>query len=198
MRATGPSHLVPPALFEHRLRGRDRQLRRIRAGIARVQRGTGSVVAVTGEAGIGKSRLLGETVELARDAGLSVASASCAELERGRLFGPLIDALRTESGRLEQRRASIAELLARPEIPGSKLRSPDVRFLAHESIVALVEELATDSPLVLTVDDLQWADDATIGALARLGRLAGQLPLVLVGAARPCVTGDPCDRLLRG
>jgi DNA-binding CsgD family transcriptional regulator/tetratricopeptide (TPR) repeat protein len=82
-------------------------------------------------------------------------------------------------------------------VPGSKLRSPDIRVLAHESIVALVEELATESPLVLAVDDLQWADDATIGVLASIGRLAGQLPLVLVGAARPTATGEPCDRLLR-
>jgi hypothetical protein len=76
-----------------RLRGRDMELRALGEALDRAASGGSAIVLVEGEAGIGKTRLLAETVEQARARSLRVAAGRAEELERTRPFGLLADTL---------------------------------------------------------------------------------------------------------
>jgi hypothetical protein len=67
-----------------------------------------------------------------------------------------------------------------------------------ERLLARVDRLCAVSPVVLVAEDLQWADEASVLAWSRLARAVGQVPLLLVGSARPGAGRDDLDRLRRG
>jgi hypothetical protein len=99
----------------------------------------------------------------------------------------------------DPRRAAIAGLLAAPAAgelgPVTVTSDPGLRFRVVDAFADLAEELALGGPLVLGLDDLQWADPSsllTVGVLAR--RLSG-LPVGLIGCLRPFPRTAELDRL---
>ena len=144
---------------------------------------------VEGEAGIGKTRLLAQVLQDAAGRGMQVAAARAEELERTRPFGLLAAALGCARSSPDPRRAAIAGLLAAQGTgdlgPITVTSDPGLRFRVVDAFTDLVEELALAGPVVLGLDDLQWADPSsllTVGALAR--RLAG-LAVGVIGCLRP-------------
>src|SRR5262249_17408831 len=73
----------------------------------------------------------------------------------------------------------------------------DFEFIATEAILGLVDRWCSAQPVVLAIDDLQWADEASLLVLHRLGLSAAQLPLLLVAACRSGAGGDDVSRLVR-
>jgi DNA-binding CsgD family transcriptional regulator len=151
------------------------------------------------EAGIGKSRLLAQVLQDARDRGMQVAAGRAEELERTRPFGLLAAALGCARSAADPRRAAIAGLLASQGTgdlgPITVTSDSGLRFRVVDAFTDLVEELALAGPLVLGLDDLQWADPSsllTVGVLAR--RLTG-LPVGVIGCVRPSPHGAELDRL---
>ena len=69
---------------------------------------------------------------------------------------------------------------------------------AGERLVGLVQRECADSPVVLVGDDLQWADEASLGVWSRLAEVAGQVPLLLVGVCRPVPRRVEVDRVRAG
>jgi hypothetical protein len=65
-------------------------------------------------------------------------------------------------------------------------------------LLAQVERWCAASPVVLVVEDLQWADDASLRVCQRLARAVGHMPLLLIGSLRPGPMSDELDRLRRG
>lgn len=133
-------------------------------------RGDGRVVVVTGEAGIGKTALVDRFVrDLGRGAG--VLLGTCDDLSIPRPLGPLHDFAVTVS-------APLAEALSGGAPP-------------HEIHRLLIEELRTPpAPRVLVLEDIHWADEATLDVVTVLARRIGSLPVLLVltcrdGEARP-------------
>ncbi|GAA4704398.1 LuxR family transcriptional regulator [Phytohabitans rumicis] len=117
----------------------------------------------------------------AKSAGCQVFWASCDELSHAFPLLPLLDAL--ESAPVDSGgQAEILELLRIESAPGNGV---DHVAAATERLLALVDELCTDIPVMLVVDDLQWADPATVQMLGRLVRSVRQLPLFVVGVMRP-------------
>jgi class 3 adenylate cyclase/DNA-binding CsgD family transcriptional regulator/tetratricopeptide (TPR) repeat protein len=171
---------------------REAELAALRAMIEVARTGNGRLVAIEGPAGMGKSRLVGETRELAATAGMRVLSARGGELEHDfsygvvrQLFEPVL-ALSPIAEREELLGGAAA--LAAPLFDERALTggmSADGSFSTLHGLFWLAANLASRQPLLLAVDDLHWSDAASLrwlGYLAR--RLEGQ-PLLVVAGTRP-------------
>ena len=184
------------------LAGRSAELSRLRSAVRRVAGGTGGALVVVGEAGIGKTRVVAEGLVDADGLGVRVFEGAADELEQRRPFGVIADCLSTGRSATERGRATVAALLEEGSgagVGGAWLAdAPQAEFRIVEGFVALVEALGARSPVVLVVEDLQWADPSALLVLHRLGRRVGQLPLLLVGTARPVPRSAELEGCLRG
>jgi len=152
------------------------------AAIDALTRGEGGVLWVEGEPGIGKSALVAAGAEAARECGYDVLWGVADQLSQRFPLRAVVDCLQVRAGSADPRRAEIAHFL-RSWRPGL-LDGDDVVYSAAEMLVALVDELCTATPTVIVLDDLQWADDASLMVWHRLTLATAQLPLLLVGASR--------------
>ncbi|WP_422774489.1 helix-turn-helix transcriptional regulator [Plantactinospora sp. WMMC1484] len=155
----------------------------LRDAIAGLRTGTGGVVWVEGEPGIGKSSLVAVGARIAADLGYHVLRGVADQLVHPPPLGVLCDCLEIGARSSDPRRVEIAAFLSarRPA-----LDLADATYAtAVEMVVALVDELCSTSPTVLVVDDVQWADDASLDACRRLASAAVHLPLLLVLCYRP-------------
>lgn len=160
---------VPPLV------GRDDEIATIAEVLGRAEQGHGTVVIVEGEAGIGKSMLLGKADELGRARGFEVRRAACVEPERGLPFVAAVRLLAPASSRLAR--------TFEPHLEESDL-SPAMQFRLTETLGNAVESLASSQPVLLAVDDLQWADPGTLLAIRSMASRLQHLPAVLVAAVR--------------
>jgi DNA-binding CsgD family transcriptional regulator len=150
--------------------------------VAALVGGQGAVAWVEGEPGIGKSALIGAVVERALAAG-------CVTLvgrgdETGRVF-PLrlmTDCLR---GAMAAGRPGVAGSGLSSRLALFDLDAADPVWATGERMLAAVDRLCADVPVVLVAEDLQWADEWSLGLWTRLARSVDQIPLLLVGTSRP-------------
>src|SRR5262245_9284430 len=162
--------------------GRGSELARLAGLIRAAAAGRGSAVLIEGEPGIGKSSLVRAAIAEAADARCPVFWGSGDELGQALPLLPLLEALRVREPSANPRRNAIVRLL-RGELaagPGT-----DVAAALAEQLQALIAEQCAVQPAVLVVDDLQWADQASIALWARLARSVHQMPLLLAGMMRP-------------
>ena len=155
--------------------------------------GPSRVLAISGEPGIGKSRLLMELRGLAARRGYIVLSGRGTELETEEPFAALVEALDDFLASLEPRRLhTLSERLPHlsevlPTFGALAETQPGPageRYRHHRAIQALLEELAATRPLVLVLDDVHWADAASLEAIAHLLRRPPSAPILLVLAFR--------------
>ncbi|HEX8102556.1 MAG TPA: AAA family ATPase, partial [Solirubrobacteraceae bacterium] len=162
--------------------------------------GEGGAVWIEGGPGIGKSRLVAELLSRSEERGHLALAGGASELERDLPFGAFVDAMddylaTVEPHRLSRLGADVLGELSRV-FPALADRAPaghakplhDERYRSHRAVRALLETLA-GKPLVLVLDDLHWADAASVelaGALLRRPP-AGRVLLVL--ATRPPPAG---------
>ena len=166
--ALAPTAASPPSTP---LRGRDAERYALGEALGRLVTGRGCVVIVEGAAGIGKTRLLAEATVIGRRLGLHVSCATAAAGHRVVPMGALLEAV--EGGA-----TPLLADLPRPEAVS------DVRYwLIHELETAL-ERRATQGPLMIVVDDLQWADGSTTAAVEVLSTRLAELPVAWVVALR--------------
>ncbi|MGC5033656.1 helix-turn-helix transcriptional regulator [Micromonospora sp. DT229] len=163
--------------------GREKELAALRTAVEANRQGRGSVLWVEGEAGIGKSTLVatGLTSGGLRPSELLWGTAD--QLSHRFPLRVMLDCLQVRPRSPDPRRARIAEFL-QDHRPGL-FAADDVVYTATEMLVSLVDELSTDTPTVLVLDDLQWADEASLMLWHRLALAAEELPLLLVSATRP-------------
>jgi DNA-binding CsgD family transcriptional regulator len=161
--------------------GRERELASMERALDTVSAGTPSVLAVTGEPGIGKTALLEALGARAEARELLVLSGRAAEFERGPPFATFVDALDDYLGTLNPRlfenldRGSMAELASvfpslAQLVDEAAQGLPDERYRAHRAVGSLLELLGRRRPVVLVLDDAQWADEASIELVAHLAR----------------------------
>src|SRR5215210_6910718 len=149
-------------------------------------------VAISGEPGIGKTRMLEELAREGEARGCTVLTGRGAELERDLPFGVWVDALDDHvawlgPGRLERmlgdRVAELARVL--PSVTATAAAAlQDERYRAHRAVRALLEGLARATPLVVLLDDAQWADDSSLELVAHLLRRPPRAPLLVALAFR--------------
>ena len=166
--------------------GRDADLRQLKAALGQAGEGAGSSVLVSGEAGIGKTRLCAELSRWHRQRGGRVLLGRAAPQEASIPYAALSDALRG-ARRAEpavwaaaQARAGILWAVApelAPEAAGPG-RSAD-RLVLFEALLDAVDEAAGDGTALWVLDDLHWADDSTWEFVRYAARRVADLALVL-------------------
>ncbi len=180
----------------------------------------GGVVLLEGEAGIGKTRLAEELAAHLRERGAAVLAGRAYEEEAALAYGPLVEALRRRlrdddawvAGVPERALCEAARLLPDLSVaPPPPLDGPGAQARFFEGVwTTLAHAAAGPVPGVLVLEDVQWADEATLGLLSYgLRRLAGRGMFVLLTSRVPLrrmVTGgmvlerlgeDEVEELLR-
>src|SRR5215469_9310230 len=166
-------------------------LERILGGL---DRGGPGAIAVAGEPGIGKTRLLKELAARAGARGYLVLSGAASEFENDLPFSVFVDALDEYIAGLEPDRLAALDDAVRAELAhifpslsalaGNQEVAPQhERYRSHRAVRALLEQLAQTLPLVLVLDDFHWADSASVellGALLRRQPAAGVLTAVAI------------------
>jgi DNA-binding CsgD family transcriptional regulator len=175
--------------------GRDAELAVLRGLVADVAMGRGGAVLVEGEPGIGKSSLVSIGLAEAQDLGCTTAWGVGDELTQRFPLRVMLDALEIESRSTDPRRADVAAALGGGWTTRTGARPGNPVATATERLLALVERLCAESPLVLVIDDIQWADEASLVAWQRLLQVAEQEPLLLVGVGGPVPRGEELQRV---
>src|SRR4051794_33912705 len=200
---------------------REHELERVVDVLGAGARGDGGALVIEGAAGMGKSRLLDEVCDSASSLGLTVLRARATELEQGFPFGvmrqlferPLVEAgVARRDSWLAGAAVRAAEVL-RPrddpssEPPPAEAFDPDTAYAWQHGLYWLASNIAADMPLALVVDDLQWCDRCSAGALAFIARRLDGQALAMILATRPldpalmpaaaALMGDPSVELLR-
>ena len=181
--------------------GRAAEMAAVERAVDGLRRDAPSALVVEGEAGIGKTRLLSELAERADRRGSTVLRGSASELERDLPFWVFVDALdafvagldpRVLDGLSADMQAEMAQVLpslAERAAPAAPVLQ-DQRYRVHRAARALLERLAATQPLVLILDDVHWADPASVDLLAALLREPPAAATLLVLAARPHQLSD--------
>jgi DNA-binding CsgD family transcriptional regulator/tetratricopeptide (TPR) repeat protein len=178
--------------------GRDGELARLDDALQRAVDRTGRTIIIGGEAGIGKTRLVSALEEHARGRGVRVLSGACLPAASGSApFVPYVEWLRAlarsvDPGRLPALfgpgREEIARLI--PEIPAAAPRETAAErdragtSRLFEAVLIAVERVAGGDPVLLVIEDMQWADEDTLGLTTFLSRNLRDAPVLLVSTIR--------------
>jgi ATP/maltotriose-dependent transcriptional regulator MalT len=158
--------------------------------------GAANTVFLCGEPGIGKTHVLGELVRQAEGRGCLVLEGSAAEFEQELPFGVVIDALDAYLESLEDRSvdrlaadgledlADVFPALRSVRSSGGGTPTATERFRVYYAVRELLERLAAKQPMVLVLDDLHWADGASIELVAHLIRRPPEASILLAGTFR--------------
>jgi DNA-binding CsgD family transcriptional regulator/tetratricopeptide (TPR) repeat protein len=176
--------------------GREVELALASAATRELFEGRASVLAIEGEAGIGKTRLVQAIVDGARSRGAVVFSGQAHPLERTRPFGLVSAALGLSRRSPDPRRAAIGALLRGEGAATAAVAAGDVQYRVVEEIVDLVEVSCAEHPMVLVAEDLHWADSASLLAILSVARQLPLAPVLVVVTARPSPLPAEVARLL--
>ena len=174
----------PPACSElgpaARLWGRQVEVEAFRSRLRALRFGCGGTVLVSGLAGMGKTAMLRAVEASAREQGITVFHGTADAAGRVIPFAPLLEAL-----------VSAPDAPVDPAVLRDLSRSPDQRFWLLRELQEALERAALRAPVLISLDDVQWADPAT---LAALGSLTKQLTahrilwLIAVRSGEPAAT----------
>jgi len=186
--------VVPTAAFNGALIGRDAEMAVLVRLVREAAGGSGRSVLIEGEPGIGKSALVRAALAAAAESGSQVFWGAGDELGQALPLLPFLEGLRVREPSASPRRNTILQLLR-----GELAADPglDVSATLAEQLLALIAEQYAAQPAVLAIDDLQWADQASIALWGRLARSVRQVPLLLIGTMRPVPQRDDLLALRR-
>ena len=141
------------------------------------------MVWIEGEPGIGKSALVAEALSVAGQPEWDVGWAGADQLTGQLPLRVMQDCLQVRSSSPDPRRAHAASLLRGRRL--GPLADADASVNGMEVLLSLADELCAAAPTVLVVDDLQWADEASLAVWHQLATSISQLRLLLIGTCRP-------------
>jgi ATP/maltotriose-dependent transcriptional regulator MalT len=167
------SHITDPGSHPL-LVGRDRELSILRQHLAAAVGGHGSLVLISGEAGIGKTALANALCREAAEQGALVLVGRCYDLTETPPYGPWVELF-----------ATYAPEHDRPALPTAFAQRGTISDVISQAALFhdvrdFLTALATHGPLVLLLDDLHWADPASLDLLRFLARSLSNLPIVIL------------------
>ena len=178
--------------------GRTEPVQRMIAKLEEASNGCGSVAMLLGEPGIGKTRMLEEFTDLARDQGAMVLRGACYDGEWQRPYGPFAEIILQYARAAEPSELKLfdhsAPILARiaPALRDRlgnilepvALDKEEERFRLFDAITQLLIGISQRRPSAVVLDDLHWADRGTVAMLTHLAHFVPDNPLLLIGAYR--------------
>src|SRR6516165_5264086 len=176
--------------------GREAELAVAAAAVRQLSEGRASALAIEGEAGIGKTRLVQSIVADARSRDAAVFCGQAHPFERTRPFGVVAVALDLSRRSPDPRRAAVGALLAGQDAGASARAAGGIQYWVVEEIVDLVETSCAGRPVLLVAEDIHWADSASLLAILSVVRQLPLAALLVVVTARPSPLPAEVTRLL--
>jgi DNA-binding SARP family transcriptional activator len=193
--------------------GRDGELNQLLAGLDAAVAGRGGLFLISGEPGIGKSRLADELMRAARARGAQILTGRCWEAGGAPAYWPWVQSLRAyvRASNLEVLRvqlgaggAELAQILPElrelfPGLPAStSIGSEGAPFRLFEATAEFLRNISAGRPMVLVLDDLHAADPPSLELLRFLARELASTHLLVIGACRDVdpVPGEPLTAML--
>ena len=176
--------------------GRETERALLRAELDAALRGEGRLAILVGEPGMGKSRTATALAAEARERGASVVWGRCHQREGAPVYWPVVQALASyaadHSGAAAEEVSGVLSLLRAPEAATEPDGPPGrARFELCDRVARALAAASRARPLVVVVDDLQWADEGSLLLLEFLAREVGSMPLLVVATLRdPEPQGD--------
>ncbi|HEU5279130.1 MAG TPA: AAA family ATPase [Gaiellaceae bacterium] len=161
--------------------GREQELADLISLLEGAGSGRGSLILLTGEPGIGKTRLLSELGRVAREAGFTVASGRCWEEGGAPPYWPWIQVLRSIGGDLE--RLAAGSDAARSRAPGGVMPEGE-RLRLFDEVCRVLAAASSDRPLLVTVDDIHAADEPSLLLLRYVGETLGEARILVAASYR--------------
>ncbi|MFW6074892.1 MAG: helix-turn-helix transcriptional regulator, partial [Chloroflexota bacterium] len=175
-----PTHQIKPELF-----GREAESKRIHRALDEARDGSGSLVLISGEAGVGKSALVEAILRAAREAGTRVLAGHCFDLSPGRplsLWRDLLDGYR----RAEHDGPHAPDILdGNAAVDGGEDREE-----LFSVIRRFISTLTGEHPWVIVLEDLHWADSYSVDLLREISRSAGEHRLLMIATSRETAPSD--------
>jgi DNA-binding SARP family transcriptional activator len=195
-----PAVATPPTPRSNRRfeQARAPQLRQLRALVANLYAGNGGSVWIEGEPGSGKSELLSTALAEVGGNGVQVAWAVADEFSRRSPLRVMLECLGVTADALLSNAAGIGWRQPGGGPAPRTWSGGDPVVVGVNQLLAIVEERCARGPMVLVVDDLHWADEATILLWHRLSVATLQQPLLLIASSRPPVGRKDVARLRMG
>jgi DNA-binding CsgD family transcriptional regulator len=184
------------------LHGREAELQAIDGALEAAADGAWRPLVLVGESGIGKSALVAAAGARADARGMRVVAGRAAEHERDVPFGLVVDALDDEAARVSGPRLNAAGPELRAVLPSAgdapavpvETAGAGERFLYHRALRSFVELLGRERPVAVVLDDVHWADAASLEWVLHVLRRPPNAPGALIVAMRP---GDAASRVLQ-
>ncbi|MEV4382385.1 BTAD domain-containing putative transcriptional regulator [Streptosporangium sp. NPDC049644] len=183
--ATGPREAPPQGLgaVRRRLAGRGAELATVRGILDQVAGGEPGFALITGEPGIGKTRLTEEMVSGAQARGFAVAVGRCAATEGAPAFWPWVTVLEQLTGTLPTQAEDVRDNL--PGIGSATPTDPEgSRFRTYQAAARVLAAAAAVQPVLVVLDDLHWADPSSLRLLGYLAETFTDGALAIAGTAR--------------
>lgn len=191
--------------------GRDAPLSAAFHVLDRARAAHGGTLLVSGEAGIGKSRVVRAMLERARGLGFLALQGACFEADRAHPYAPLLDLVRTLSATTSP--ALVAHSFAPasgelvtlfPELrsifpdttPRQTIDPEDDRRRLFHSFTEAIHALGKIQPVLLVIEDVHWSDDATLDLMLHLARRISTEPIAVILTFRSDEVGSRLSRLL--
>jgi DNA-binding winged helix-turn-helix (wHTH) protein/tetratricopeptide (TPR) repeat protein len=177
--------------------GRQREMAELRAGLEEAASGHGRPLLIAGAPGVGKTRLSAELARLAQESAMAVLLGHCSEQDKPVPYLPFVEVLENclegaagvptrlrmmlkDCGPELSRIVPKLKRLVRDLAPPLKLPPEQARRHLFNSVCDFIARLALEKPILLILEDLHWADAATLSLLAHLANRLTELPVALV------------------
>ena len=201
--------------FQAQLVGREEKLAALKELLHRATLGEGQTVFISGEAGIGKTRLVGELAKHAKTKKIRTLTGHCLHKMSSYPYQPFVEIIQEYfqikgvqgvqnlevflEKKAPELKAQLSVLKIFLNLEGHEKANVVNREELLQTINRLIERVAAERPLILFVDDLQWADEDTLSLFHFTSRWIRRAKVLLVGTYRPedlSLPGDESSRLL--